>query len=71
MDSNNVSIREAVDVRKDARLYRQWARIQIVLRVVSVAGTMGATWTMLTSYQSASVFGIHVDARYTYSPAFK
>ncbi|KAI3455088.1 hypothetical protein Pfo_011751 [Paulownia fortunei] len=44
---------------------------QISLRVLAAAVTLAATWIVLTNNQTALVFGIQVDARYSYSPAFK
>ncbi|KAL2515039.1 CASP-like protein [Forsythia ovata] len=44
---------------------------QILLRVLAIAGTLAATWIILTSKETVVVFGIQVDARYSYSSAFK
>ncbi|KAL2492190.1 CASP-like protein 1F1 [Abeliophyllum distichum] len=44
---------------------------QILLRVLATAGTLAATWITLTSQETVVVFGIQVDARYSYSPASK
>ncbi|KAK6148024.1 hypothetical protein DH2020_018936 [Rehmannia glutinosa] len=44
---------------------------QITLRILATATTLAATWIMLTTKQTQLVFGIQVDARYSYSPAFK
>ncbi|XP_048127630.1 CASP-like protein 1F1 [Rhodamnia argentea] len=45
--------------------------IQICLRVLSAAMTLAAALVMMTNEQSTVVFGIPVDAQYTYSQAFK
>ncbi|KAL3818525.1 hypothetical protein ACJIZ3_004430 [Penstemon smallii] len=44
---------------------------QISLRVAAFASTLAATCIMLTNNQTAVVFDIQVDARYTYLPALK
>ncbi|CAA3003194.1 CASP 1F2 [Olea europaea subsp. europaea] len=44
---------------------------QILLRVLATGGSLAATWLVLTSKQTVEVFGIVVDARYSYSSAFK
>ncbi|KAG8379484.1 hypothetical protein BUALT_Bualt07G0093300 [Buddleja alternifolia] len=44
---------------------------QIILRILAIAVILAATWLMLTNKQVASVFGVEMDARYSYSPAFK
>ncbi|CAI9757327.1 unnamed protein product [Fraxinus pennsylvanica] len=44
---------------------------QILLRVLATGGTLAAAWLVLTSKQTVEVFGIVVDARYSYSSAFK
>lgn len=44
---------------------------QISLRVFAAAATLAAAWIMLTAKQTSVVFGIQLDARYSYTPAFK
>ncbi|CAA0806899.1 CASP-like protein 1F1 [Striga hermonthica] len=44
---------------------------QISLRLLAFAATLAATSIMLSTKQTALVFGIQFDARYSYSPAFK
>ncbi|XP_030531433.1 CASP-like protein 1F1 [Rhodamnia argentea] len=44
---------------------------QICLRILSIATTLAATSLMVTCRQSITVFGIRIDARYSYSSAFK
>ncbi|XP_042016695.1 CASP-like protein 1F2 [Salvia splendens] len=44
---------------------------QFSLRIFAAAATLAAAWIMLTAKQTSVVFGIQVDARYSYSPAFK
>ncbi|XP_022134667.1 CASP-like protein 1F2 [Momordica charantia] len=44
---------------------------QTILRGLVIASTLAAAWLMLTAKQSVIVFGIPLDARYSYSPAFK
>ncbi|XP_031111011.1 CASP-like protein 1F1 [Ipomoea triloba] len=50
---------------------KRFSAIQVVLRLAVTALTLAAAWTVLTSKQTVSVFGIQMDARYSYSPAFK
>ncbi|KAF8037006.1 hypothetical protein BT93_B0048 [Corymbia citriodora subsp. variegata] len=44
---------------------------QICLRILSIATTLAATSVMVTCRQSITVFGIRIDARYSYSSALK
>ncbi|XP_027121365.1 CASP-like protein 1F1 [Coffea arabica] len=44
---------------------------QICLRLLATVATLAAAWIILTSKQTVAVFGMVVDARYSYSPAFK
>ncbi|KAF3664492.1 CASP-like protein 1F1 [Capsicum annuum] len=44
---------------------------QILLRILAIAFTLAATLLILNSQQTAIVYGIEMDARYSYSPAFK
>ncbi|MCE3050856.1 hypothetical protein HAX54_048311 [Datura stramonium] len=44
---------------------------QILLRILATAFTLAATLIILASKQTVTVFGIEMDARYTYSSAFK
>ncbi|XP_006347352.1 CASP-like protein 1F1 [Solanum tuberosum] len=44
---------------------------QILLRILAIAFTLAATSMILTSKQAVTVFGIEMDARYSYSSAFK
>ncbi|GFP85747.1 CASP-like protein 1f2 [Phtheirospermum japonicum] len=44
---------------------------QISLRLSAIAATLSAAWITLSTKQTALVFGIEFDARYSYSPAFK
>ncbi|XP_042064150.1 CASP-like protein 1F2 [Salvia splendens] len=44
---------------------------QIMLRILAIATTLSAACLMITNKQATLVFGIQVDARYSYSPAFK
>ncbi|GFS38392.1 hypothetical protein Acr_00g0057230 [Actinidia rufa] len=46
-------------------------KLQFMLRVLAIAFTAAAMATMLTSKQSISMFGIVIEARYSYSSAFK
>ena len=46
-------------------------KLQFMLRVLAIAFTAAAMATMLTSQQSISMFGIVIEARYSYSSAFK
>ncbi|CAI9754031.1 unnamed protein product [Fraxinus pennsylvanica] len=44
---------------------------QILLRVLAIACSLAATWLVITSKQTVVVFGIAVNARYSYSSALK
>ncbi|KAI3786456.1 hypothetical protein L1987_40147 [Smallanthus sonchifolius] len=44
---------------------------QISLRAIAAAASIAAACLMLNSRQSKVLFGTNLDARYTYSPAFK
>lgn len=44
---------------------------QLCLRILSIATTLAAALVMVTCRQSITVFGIRVDARYSYSSAFR
>ncbi|KAJ8559765.1 hypothetical protein K7X08_003823 [Anisodus acutangulus] len=44
---------------------------QILLRILATAFTLASTWILLTSKQTVTVFGLEMDARYSYSPIFK
>ncbi|KAK4414104.1 CASP-like protein 1F1 [Sesamum alatum] len=44
---------------------------QVFLRVLASAATVAAAWVVFTTSQTAVVYGIQVDARYSYSSAFK
>ncbi|CAK9172004.1 unnamed protein product [Ilex paraguariensis] len=44
---------------------------QLTLRVLAIGFTLSAIATMVTSAQSISIFGIDMQARYTYSSAFR
>ncbi|KAJ0798513.1 putative casparian strip membrane protein [Helianthus annuus] len=44
---------------------------QVSLRLAAAAASIAAACLMLNSRQSKVLFGTNLDARYTYSPAFK
>ncbi|KAH6772030.1 hypothetical protein C2S53_015022 [Perilla frutescens var. hirtella] len=44
---------------------------QIFLRILSIGTTLASACLTLTNNQTVVVYGIQVDARYSYSPAFK
>ncbi|KAL3617595.1 hypothetical protein CASFOL_037916 [Castilleja foliolosa] len=44
---------------------------QICVRFTAIAITLAAAWLTVTNKQTAVVYGIQVDARYSYAPAFK
>ncbi|XP_055831744.1 CASP-like protein 1F1 [Solanum dulcamara] len=44
---------------------------QILLRILSIAFTLAAIVMILISKQTVTVYGIEMEARYTYSSAFK
>ncbi|KAL5543827.1 hypothetical protein UlMin_007611 [Ulmus minor] len=44
---------------------------QILLRTLTTAATIIATWMVFTSKQSVEIIGMIFDARYSYSPAVK
>ncbi|XP_034672618.1 CASP-like protein 1F1 [Vitis riparia] len=43
----------------------------ICLRILTVTATLTAAWMMITSKQTVEVYGIQVEAKYSYSSAFK
>ncbi|KAF8390710.1 hypothetical protein HHK36_025237 [Tetracentron sinense] len=53
------------------RSHKIFVTAQISLRILAIAATLVATWVMVTSKQSMEVFGIKIDAKYSYSSAFK
>ncbi|XP_038709927.1 CASP-like protein 1F1 [Tripterygium wilfordii] len=44
---------------------------QVCLRILTIATTLAATWLVFTDKQTIEIFGLKMDARYSYSPAFK
>ncbi|KAL3655062.1 hypothetical protein CASFOL_000848 [Castilleja foliolosa] len=44
---------------------------QICVRFIAIAITLAAAWLMVTNKETAVVYGIQVDARYSYAPPFK
>ncbi|KAF7128921.1 hypothetical protein RHSIM_Rhsim10G0002700 [Rhododendron simsii] len=46
-------------------------KLQIMLRVLAIVFTLAAMVTMLTSDETVNFFGISLQARYSYSSAFK
>ncbi|GFZ08020.1 hypothetical protein Acr_19g0009570 [Actinidia rufa] len=44
---------------------------QICLRLLASVASLAAVWIMRTSNQSLVLYGIHMDAKYSYSSAFK
>ncbi|CAN4100612.1 unnamed protein product [Withania somnifera] len=44
---------------------------QILLRILAIAFTLAAALMMITSKQTVSLYGIQMDARYSYSSSFK
>ncbi|KAA8540641.1 hypothetical protein F0562_024440 [Nyssa sinensis] len=50
---------------------RYFMAAQICLRLLATASSLAAAWIMITSKQSVVVYGINIDARYSYSSAFK
>ncbi|KAK4486171.1 hypothetical protein RD792_008844 [Penstemon davidsonii] len=55
---------------KAPKTHKFFFATQISLRVMAFASTLAAACIMLTNKQTAVVFDIQVDARYTYLPAF-
>ncbi|OIT02119.1 PREDICTED: CASP-like protein 1F2 [Nicotiana attenuata] len=51
--------------------YKCLLKTQIFLRILATAFTLASTWIILTSKQTVTVFGLEMDARYSYSPIFK
>ncbi|XP_023516133.1 CASP-like protein 1F1 [Cucurbita pepo subsp. pepo] len=66
-DNNNVEL-EAKSQGPHANLYLS---SQIILRALVISSTLAATWTLTTAKQSVVIFGFTLDARYSYSSAFK
>lgn len=50
---------------------RYFMAAQLCLRFLAAATTLAAACTLFTSNQSALVYGIKLEARYTYSSTFK
>ncbi|RAL39064.1 unnamed protein product [Cuscuta campestris] len=50
---------------------RLFSAAQVVLRLAATAVTLAATWAVLTSNQTATVYGIQFEARYSYTPILK
>ncbi|XP_022987446.1 CASP-like protein 1F1 [Cucurbita maxima] len=67
MPDNNVEL-EAKSQGLHAKLYLS---SQIILRASVISSTLAATWTLITAKQSVVIFGFTLDARYSYSSAFK
>ncbi|XVE63735.1 hypothetical protein DITRI_Ditri07aG0043600 [Diplodiscus trichospermus] len=44
---------------------------QIWLRILAIATALAATWVIIASNETAVVFGLSFEAKYSYSPAFK
>ncbi|XP_012842761.1 PREDICTED: CASP-like protein 1F2 isoform X2 [Erythranthe guttata] len=53
------------------KTHKSFILTQISLRFLAAASTLAATWITFTSKQTTLVFGIQIDARYSYSPTFK
>ncbi|KAG6589353.1 CASP-like protein 1F1, partial [Cucurbita argyrosperma subsp. sororia] len=67
MADNNVEL-EAKSQGPHANLYLS---SQIILRALVISSTLAAIWTLVTAKQSVVIFGFTLDARYSYSSAFK
>ncbi|PIN11650.1 hypothetical protein CDL12_15749 [Handroanthus impetiginosus] len=53
------------------KTHKPFFLIQTSLRILASCATLAASWIMLTNKQTTLVFGIHADARYSYSTAIK
>ncbi|KAL7139652.1 hypothetical protein ABFS83_09G067400 [Erythranthe nasuta] len=53
------------------KTHKSFILTQISLRFLAAASTLAATWITFTTKQTTLVFGIQIDARYSYSPTFK
>ncbi|XP_059645044.1 CASP-like protein 1F1 [Cornus florida] len=53
------------------KTHKLFMAAQFSFRILAIVTTLAAAWTMFTSKQSVVVYGIAVDARYSYSSAFK
>ncbi|CAK9177456.1 unnamed protein product [Ilex paraguariensis] len=60
-----------VGENQPVKTQKYFAAAQICLRALVTAATLAAAWIMLTTKETVVVFGIVVDARYSYSSAFK
>ncbi|KAL3512533.1 hypothetical protein ACH5RR_025250 [Cinchona calisaya] len=65
------STTEAKNIHNSTKTHKICLVAQICLRFLASVATLSAAWIMLTSKQTVAVFGIVVDARYSYSTAFK
>lgn len=61
----------AIDRYPPLKTHKLYSGAQISLRVLAIAATLAAALLMFFSKQATTVYGIQVDARYTYSPAFE
>lgn len=44
---------------------------QVLLRTMAFVATLAATLVMATNKQSQNIYGFHLVAQYSYSPAFR
>lgn len=51
--------------------YKYLLGTQILLRFLATIFTLASTLIILTSKQTVTIFGLEMDARYSYSSAFK
>ncbi|KAF3644101.1 CASP-like protein 1F2 [Capsicum chacoense] len=57
--------------RPPMKPYKCLLGTQILLRILATTFTLASTWIILTSKQTVTIFGLEMDARYSYSPVFK
>jgi len=56
----------------EKKLGRKWGDlIQIGLRLAAVGASIAAACLMFTSHQTSLVYGVPMDAKYSYTSAFK
>lgn len=67
------NVEEAKFQEENANLKKQKYSLvaQILLRTLTIVGTITATCVMVSAKQTTEVFGMKLDARYSYSSAFK
>ncbi|XP_077251676.1 CASP-like protein 1F1 [Tasmannia lanceolata] len=59
-----------IDQNPPQKAQRSFVLTQIGLRTLAFGATLAATLVMATAKQAINLFGFHVDAKFSYTPAF-